>query len=192
MSMTEPKPLLSSVCITRRQWLGAAAVTLLGASGAIAAPHRNADGLEDEPWLLKTRELGKEFAAALAARKQFAILWEMPNCPWCQLLHREAFRTPEIVAYIEKHFAVQQLNFIGARTVGGFDGKALPDSALAGSYEVISSPTMQFFVPDAATPGRELGRVGYLKAPEFFGMLRFVQEKGYEEGPFDEWFAKHP
>lgn len=177
--------------LTRRQLLGAAALSALGASRVAAASKPGADGLYDEPWLLKSRDLAKEFAAAMQAGKQFMVLWEMRGCPWCRLMHTENFEKPEIVAYIQKHFAVMQLDLTGTGKLTGFDGKPVTDSTLALAHEVNSTPTVQFFVPEAATPGRELGRVGYLKPDEFLGMLRFVKEKGYEEGPFDEWLAKH-
>ena len=52
---------------------------------------------------------------------------------------------------------------------------------------VNSTPTFQFLRPTDAAAGQELGRAGYLKPDEFLSLLRFIREKGYEKGSYEDW-----
>jgi hypothetical protein len=47
-------------------------------------------------------------------------------------------------------------------------------------------------MPSESEIARETGRTQYLKPAEFYGMLRFIREKAYEDGPFVEWLRAHP
>jgi thioredoxin-related protein len=183
--------------IARRRILLAGAAALVASrisvpSARAAAPTPGPDGLYGEPWLLSgVTDLGKAHAEATTAGKRFIILWEMRGCAWCKMLHVENFAKPNIANYIQENFSVVQLDLNGAREVLDFDSEKASEQALSAKYEVNSTPTVQFFMPGvAAERGRELGRVGYLKPNDFALMLHFVQEKAYEDGPFDEWAKK--
>jgi thioredoxin-related protein len=174
---------------SRRTLLGAAAAfCTLRPAAATAAQEQPAD-YYSEPWLLHSfLDLREDFASAVKTGKNFAILWEMQGCPYCKLLHSVNFKDTRISSYIQENFDVLQLDLLGAREVTDFDGEKLPEKLLAAKYNVRSTPLLQFFPASAAARrAQELGRVGYIKPDEFFLMLRFVREKGYETGPFDEW-----
>jgi thioredoxin-related protein len=178
--------------VARRQLLrSAVAVIALGVSDVRAAPRLGVDGLYEEPWLLKdVSDLGEAYGAAATAGKRFIVLWEMRGCPWCKLMHVENFARPDIANYIQANFAVIQLNLDGMRQIRDFDGEKVTEQMLSRNYDINSTPTVQFFMPGEASQGRELGRVGYMKPDEFLLMLRFIREKAYEDGPFDEWAKK--
>lgn len=179
--------------VARRRFLLAAAAALVASrvSPLLAAPSLGVDGLYVEPWLRSdVVDLGKAYAEAVAAGKNFIVLWEMRGCAWCRMMHVENFARPDLVGYIQENFSVVQLNLNGSREIVDFDDEKAKEEAVSLKYDVNSTPTVQFFMPGGASRGRELGRVGYLKPDDFLLMLRFVREKAYEEGPFDEWAKK--
>lgn len=172
--------------------LAASGISPLAALAASPAPTPGPDGLYNEPWLVSgVADLGKAYAEAATTGKRFIILWEMKGCAWCKMLHVENFARPDIVKYILENFAVVQLNLDGTRDITDFDDERAQERSLATKYDINSTPTVQFFLPSNASRARELGRVGYLKPDDFALMLRFIQEKAYEDGPFDEWAKKH-
>ncbi len=173
-----------SLQISRRAFAGLSGAYLAaGLFPAEAAPPR-ASGMYDEPWFLKPAfDLSKDFAAASGASKTFAVIWEMPNCPWCKVLHTVNFARDDIAAYARRNFSFVQLNIAGGREYTDFDGETLPERILARKYEVASTPTMQFFVPAGAEGPAEVGRLAYREPDDFLQMLRFVREKRYRNGP---------
>lgn len=167
--------------------------TLLGGLAAClpwfgkAAAQADAGELLDEPWLLRSfLDLREDFANAAKAGRNFVIVWEMRGCPYCKLLHG-SFKEPRISAYIQANFDVLQLDLLGSREVTDFDGEKIPEKLLARKYGIRSTPALQFFSASLVHIPQEIGRVGYIKADDFYMMLRFVRERGYEKGPFDEW-----
>lgn len=190
MTMLSP---LTERAVSRRRLLGGAlAAAALGPLCAKAAPRPGFDGLYEEPWLFKSSsDLSKDLAEAAKAKKQFMIIWEARGCPWCKLLHTENFARPDIANYIQENFSVLQLNLTGSREIADFDGEKAPELVLAMKYGVNSTPTIQFFRASDAARGQELGRIGYLKPDDFLLMMRFVREKGYEDGPFEAWAKAH-
>ncbi len=178
---------LRSLHLSRRALVGLSGAYLAaGVLPANAAPPARADGMYDEPWFLKsTHDLSKDFAAAAAANKSFAIVWEMPSCGWCKLLHVVNFARQDIASYASQNFGFIQLNMTGGRPYVDFDGEKLPERSLALKYGVGSTPTIQFFVPGGAEGPREVGRLAYREPDGFLYMLRFVREKRYQAGgPF--------
>lgn len=178
--------------LSRRGFLGgAAAIAGVGfAPASRAAAVLTDDGLYAQPWFLESLlELADDLAAATAAQKRFAIMWELRGCPYCKDTHLVNFAQPEIENYVRERFDILQLNIIGAREVTDFDGEKLPEKRLAEKYGVRFTPTFQFF-PDSAEGlaarkprEREVARAqGYLAPKQFLAMFRFVTERAYEKG----------
>ncbi len=178
--------------LSRRTFVTAAGASLFaGTLSAIAAPSLEPGGLYSEPWLLKTAgQLGTDFVLAEKANKNFAIVWEMRSCPWCKVLHTENFAREDIADYVQKNFAIVQLNLRGRREITDIDGEKLPEAELALKYGIHSTPMFQFF-KQGGPGGPEVGRAGYLRPGEFLTLLHFVRERGYEEGTPGEWAARH-
>jgi thioredoxin-related protein len=171
--------------LSRRALVGlSGAYVAAGLFPAHAASQAQASGLFVEPWFLKpSYDLSMDFAATTAANKTFAVLWEMPSCSWCRLLHAVNFARDDIASYAKRHFGFLQLNMTGARAYTDFDGEKLPERMLAMKHQVASTPTMQFFVSAGAEEPREVGRLAYREPDDFLHMLRFVHEKRYTIGP---------
>lgn len=178
--------------VSRRSLLAGAGASLLLPLAANAEPHLEMDGLYSEPWLPKpSGALGRDFAEAAKLGKNLAVLWEMRGCPWCKRLHMENFARDDIAHYLQANFHLLQLNLRGTKKLSDFDGEQLTEEELSYKSGINSTPTFQFFKPADAAKPEELGRIGFVQADDFLSLLRFVREKGYEKGSFDEWSLTH-
>jgi thioredoxin-related protein len=190
--------------IDRRRLIlaGTAAALLPGAAlhpgTAQAAPELDESGLYQLPWFLDSfLDLGEDLTAATREGKRFVILWGLKGCPYCKELHTVNFATPEIETYVRENFVLLHLNHIGAREVTDFDGAKLGEKVFGEKYGIRFTPSLQFF-PETADGlagkpplAREVARVpGYMKPEPFLAMFRFVREKGYEAGSFQDWLKK--
>jgi thioredoxin-related protein len=186
--------------LTRRGLLVSAGVGVLAAhvSPAAAAARLGEDGLYHLDWYLESfLDLAEDLTAATAKGKRFAIVWGLKGCPACKRMHLVHFADPKIEAYVRDNFEILHLNHIGARIVTDFDGRKLGEKALAESYDVRFTPSIQFFPEDASSLARATGKArevarmpGLLEPAEFLGMFRYVREKGYETAPFADWMKK--
>ena len=179
--------------ISRRQFLAGSAAGGLGLLSADAARSEAVmtdDGFYREDWFLESfLELADDLAAATAANKRFAIMWELRGCPYCRQTHLANFAKPEITDYIKARFEILQLNIIGSREVTDFDGQKLTEKAFAQKYGVRGVPVFQFFpdsaagLADKAPRDREVARgQGYIEPQPFLNMFRFVADRAYEKG----------
>lgn len=181
--------------LSRRHFLAgtviAAAFSAIGRSAHGA--ELSEDGLHLQPWFLESfLELKEDLSAAKANGKVFVLLWELKGCPYCKLLHEHNFANATTADYVKANFDVLQLNLVGSRGVTDFDDKELPEKELAVRYGIRGTPTLLFFTESEDGAATEVGRTEYLKPEKFYGMLRFVREKGYETMPFDEWLKANP
>ena len=176
--------------------LGAA--TAAGGFRAHADAILTDDGLYRQPWFLDSfLELPDDLDGAADKGKRLAVIWELRGCPYCRKTHLVNFVRPDIAHYIQERFEILQLNIIGAREVTDFDGEKLSEKRLAQKYEVRFTPTLQFF-PDrsaglagSAPRGREVARAqGYLEPNDFKALFRFVAERSYETGSFDDYLRR--
>jgi thioredoxin-related protein len=178
----------SPALLSRRTFVAGGALLLGGLSGAYALPAADPDGLYREPWLTKSSgNLSTDFADATKSAKNFVLLWEMSGCGWCKRLHMENLAQAGIAGYLQANFSLVQLNLRGKRQLTDFDGDKLTEEELSYKLGVNSTPTFQFFKPSDAAAREELGRVGYVKPDEFLSLLRFIREKGYEKGSYEDW-----
>ncbi|MGP9822044.1 thioredoxin family protein [Salinarimonas sp. NSM] len=190
---------------TRRDLLaGAGMMGLAGLAGGRRAARaeetaggafRTEDGLYRQPWFLESfLELGPDLEDAAAAGKRLAVMWELRGCPACRDVHLVNFAVPAVTDYVRTHFAVLQLNLIGALDVVDFDGETLSEKATAAKYGVRGTPTIQFFPPrpaglaTRAPREREVFRiVGYHEPETFRRMFAYVAEDAYREMPVQDW-----
>ena len=186
--------------LTRRELLASAGAGLLTAyaSPARAAAKLGEDGLYHFDWYLESfLDLADDHAAATARGRHFAIMWGLKGCPACKRMHLVHLADPATERYIRDNFEILHLNYIGARVVTDFDGRRLGEKALAESFGIRFTPSIQFFAEDPTKSGTEVSRArevarmpGLPEPAEFLGMFRYVREKGYETMPFDAWLKK--
>ena len=185
---------------TRRQAIAVAGTGLLAlrVTPALAKAKLGDDGLYQMDWYLESfLDLTEDLTGATVKGKRFAVMWGMKGCPGCKRLHEAYMADPKVEAYIRDNFEILHLNFLGSRDVTDFDGKKFAEKPFSATYDVKGTPTIQFF-PEKADglasligQPREVARMtGLPEQPEFLAMFRYVREKGYEQGPFADWFKK--
>ncbi len=151
------------------------------------------DGLHMQPWFIQNSflDLKEELEAARQAGKMLAIVVERKGCPYCQQMHEVNFMKPEICAFVRRHFAILQINKLGAREVTDFDGETLSESEWTKKHRAFYTPITLFYDPDIKTvlkgaPRKmEAARMDGLMEPDMFlEMYRYVHDKGYRQGSF--------
>jgi thioredoxin-related protein len=193
-------PEFEETSLTRREAIAVAGGGLLAlrAGPALAKAKLGDDGLYQMDWYLESfLDLTEDLNGATAKGKRFAVMWGMKGCPGCKRMHESYMSDPKTEAYIRDNFEILHLNFLGSREVTDFDGARNAEKPFSATYNVKGTPTIQFFPEKAdglaALKGqaREVARMtGLPEQPEFLAMFRYVREKGYEQGPFADWFKK--
>lgn len=171
--------------IKRSSLLGLSALSM-GASFPSQARSTAIDGFYQQHWFHKTSfDLKKDLEYAKGQGKILTLLWEQHGCHYCKKMHEVVFQDQEIVELISQHFVVIQMDMWGDRQFGALHGKQLKEAALARSYLVRGTPSTIFF--------DEYGDVvfqmpGYAELPIFLGVYKYVQEKGYNQKSFTDWY----
>jgi thioredoxin-related protein len=184
--------------LSRRQLIVAGAAALAARAARAEAPILTDDGLYRQPWFVESLlELADDIETARTAGRRFAVIWELRGCPYCKEMHFVNFARPDIASYVRENFDVLQLNIIGARKVTDVDGEELAEKALAAKYGVRGTPNLMFFPESpaglAAKPPAErlVARArGYLEPQPFLALFRYVREKHYEKGSFEDYLGR--
>ena len=173
------------------------AMAAIGSSGLHAAEGAEVgdNGLFTQDWFLETFfDLADDHAELAAQNKNLAILFEQRGCPYCRELHKVNFAHKEILAYLEKHYGVLQLDLWGSRSVTDFDGEDLEERAFAQKGRVIFTPTMLFFPRDVdGVKGKRVADAevfrmpGYFKPFHFMSTLEYVNEGHYRTTNFQRY-----
>ncbi|HET6511877.1 MAG TPA: DUF255 domain-containing protein [Candidatus Kapabacteria bacterium] len=104
-------------------------------------------------------------------------------CVWCKRMDKDVYTDPAVQAEMAKYFTSVKLDAEAAeeRT---FRGASTSEQAIAQTMKVTGYPTTVFMTSDEqviqAVPG-------YIKAPEFAMLLRYIGTKSYQKQPFEEW-----
>jgi thioredoxin-related protein len=161
----------------------------LGEEKPFVTPFREADGLYHQSWFeLSFLDLREDFNEAKAEGKRFAVIFEQRGCPYCIKLHTEILAAKYINDYVRQNFRIVQLDMWGSREVTDFDGKKMPEKALAERWGVIFTPTIVFYKDDLAGLdgkwGRELEAIERLPLSygkdTFYDLFVWVRHKVYE------------
>lgn len=169
---------------------------VLGAAGALvastavvrAAPVLGDDGNYAQDWYLDSfLDLADDVRAAADKGKSFAVQWGMRGCPACQRLHQVYLVKPDVSGFLQEKFDIVHLDTFGSREVTDINGDRLGEKALAAKRGVRTTPTFQFFAVSKGKPLEVARMPGLLGEPDFLAMFRFVADRGYETGSFDEW-----
>lgn len=178
---------------------GAGALALCGfGAPARAGAVLGEDGLWHMDWYLESfLDLAEDMATAKAAGRRFAVLWGLRGCPLCKRMHEVHMADRQIADYIRGNFDLLHLNILGSREVTDLDGAKMPEKAFAERYGIRGTPTLQFF-PETADglagkepAQREVARMaGLPPPPEFLAMFRYVRDKVYEQGSFEDYLKR--
>ena len=179
-------------------WL---AFVVADASGTVVAeglikPIRSDDGLYHHKWFKESfLDLREDLQEVDEGGKRLAIIFEQAGCIYCKKMQTEVLAQKPINDYVRKNFDIVQMNLWGSRSVTDFDGKSMPEKALARRWDVIFTPTI-VFIPEFSAlpegkPGHEIKVASMRKAFDgltFEGMSEWVKAKGYEG---NEHFQKY-
>ena len=179
--------------------LGLVAAAVPARAFADGGPVLNDDGLYEQPFFVQSfLDLAEDLETAAQAGKRFAVMWELKGCPYCKETHFVNFADPEIRGFVSGNFDILQLNFVGSREVTDFDGEAMEERELARKWGIRFTPTTMFFPESldevAGRPGNEaeVARMpGYFKPPHFLAMYRFVRQKAYADGTFNDFLRQN-
>ena len=159
-------------------------------------PTRSDDGLYHHKWFKDSfLDLKDDLQEADEAGKRLAIIFEQVGCIYCKKMQTEVLAKKSINDYVRKNFDVVQMNLWGSRNVTDFDGKVMPEKALAKRWGVIFTPTI-VFIPEfsalsSGKPGHEIkvaSMPGAFGGLTFKAMFEWVKAKGYEG---NEHFQKY-
>jgi thioredoxin-related protein len=107
-------------------------------------------------------------------------------CGWCKRMDRDVYSKPEMVDYLSHNWVVVRIN-AEANTLVHYQGHETTEAAIAQQFGINSYPTTMMLKPS----GEFLVNVpGYLPAPDFKTVLRFVGEGHMERGERFEDFKK--
>lgn len=166
--------------------LGVAFAALLAVAGlTLSKEQKKSDDVEvkrDEAHALFTNYTDA-VAKAKAENKLVLVDVFTDWCVWCKRMDKDVYTDPAVQAEMNKYFTSVKLD-AEAKQERTFRGAATSEQAIAQTMKVTGYPTTVFMTADEqviqAIPG-------YIKAPEFAMVLRYIGTKAYEKQPFEEW-----
>lgn len=162
---------------------------LTGPKEPMVAPVKGDDGIYHQTWFSSSfLDLRDDFAEAKAAGKRLAVFFEQRGCIYCTKMHTEVLAQKYINDYVRQNFHIVSLDLWGAREVTDFDGKKMPEKALAERWGVLFTPTVVFYKDDlAGLDGKwgqplEVARMQLgIGAGTFYDMFTWIRVKLYEK-----------
>ncbi len=157
----------------------------IGPEAPAVEPLKGEDGLYHQSWFVTSfLDLREDEAAAHAAGKRFAVVFEQRGCIYCTRMHTKVLAQKYINDYVRENFDIVQLDLWGAREVTDFDGARLPEKKLAERWGVLFTPTIVFLKDDVAGragqwgPPLEVARMSLgVEADTFYDLFVWVRTK---------------
>ena len=136
-----------------------------------ALPSRAADG-EAIAWSDYTPGM----AQARNQDKNVFLYFYAQWCTYCTLLSETTFVDKKVVAILEEHFVSIAVD-------------TDRNKSLAQSWQVKGLPTLWFLTPE----GEKISSLpGYVDAPQFYQILRYIQTGSYHTMSFQEFVNRKP
>jgi thioredoxin-related protein len=166
--------------------IGVIFAALIAAAGVTISKSNKENKVADE----KAEVAGGQFtnytaavAKAKAENKMVLVDVFTDWCVWCKRMDKDVYTDAAVQAEMNKYFTAVKLD-AEAKEEQTFRGTATSEEGIARSMKVTGYPTTVFMTPDEqviqAIPG-------YVKAPDFVMVLRYIGTKAYEKAPFEEW-----
>lgn len=160
---------------------GGSAVTpaIAGSEAGTAAVYASAG--KEIPW--------KDFGAALgeAKKNKKRILVDVYTdwCGWCKRMDRDTYSDAEVRKYLSSAFVPVRLNAESNQRVT-YKGNEYSYRQLASGFRVNGYPTTLFLESDGT---HIVTAPGYMKAPDFLTVLRYIGDGHYKNKDFQEYQA---
>ena len=107
-------------------------------------------------------------------------------CGWCKVMERETYGNPEVADYLTQNFVLAKVNGESSAKIH-WKGKELTERQFAREVGVTGFPATYFLKPDLELLG---GVPGFIRAPEFMLMARYVNIKWYEKGKLADYIKE--
>ncbi len=148
----------------------------IGLTLALALPARAAD----PAW--ETWNGGLERAASSGRPVLVDVYTDW--CGWCKRMDREVYSRADVRDYLAGHFVVVRLNAESGE-LANYEGRSFSGRTLAMRFRVSGYPTTIFLRPG----GEHIVNVpGYVPAPRFLSLLRYIGEGHMDRGESFEAF----
>jgi thioredoxin-related protein len=136
---------------------------------------------------LKWEGYGDALAEAKQSGKKVLVDVYTNWCGWCKKMDKNVYGDSKIIDYLREHYISVKLNAESAAT-HEVKGKKLSEKEIARSYGIRSFPTTVFLTPG----GEAITAVpGYIDAPRFLLVLRYINEEHYKDTKWDEFVAEN-
>ncbi|MEM6325873.1 MAG: thioredoxin fold domain-containing protein [Bacteroidota bacterium] len=136
---------------------------------------------EDAP---EWQPIAEAIAEAEADGKVLLLHGYASWCGWCARLDEDVYTDDDVQAYLAENFEVTRVNIENVDVIDFFDYR-LPTAWLASGIGITSTPTTVFV---DAEDGEIITRLpGYADRETFLYALRYVRERAYENGSFQEF-----
>jgi len=122
-------------------------------------------------------EIAEDVDEASEAGKHVLLFFQLNDCPYCDRMLQEGFKTEPLRAYIQRHFDSIAINVRGDRDIAFNDELSVSEKELSEILKVVATPAILFLDRDNKT----VVRVNGYRAPERFRqVLEFVATKSYQ------------
>jgi thioredoxin-related protein len=161
--------------------LGALCITLACIAGTSVQAADAPSEIQVPAWFkISFLDLPEDIKEAAAAKKRVMIYFGQNGCPYCRQLMEVNFTQPDIVAKLRRNFDLVEINILGSREIGWFDGIARTEKDFARFIKVRYTPTL--LVIDER--GGILLRInGYYPPALFNAALDYVVDGTYRKEP---------
>jgi thioredoxin-related protein len=133
-------------------------------------------------------DLPEDIKEAVAAKKRVMIYFGQNGCPYCRQLMNVNFKQSDIVAKLQHNFDLIEINILGSREVGWFDGVTRTEKDFARFLKINYTPTL--LVIDER--GGILLRIsGYYPPAPFNATLDYVVDGVFRREPDLQRYLKN-
>lgn len=109
-------------------------------------------------------------------------------CSWCKKMDSNVYANEKVLEYLNKNFVVVKLNAEGKTTVN-FKDTIYSAAEFSQGMGVTGYPATLFFTAN----GNLITLLpGYVEAPMFLNVLRYISESRYEKESFDTFLKSSP
>lgn len=107
-------------------------------------------------------------------------------CKWCKVMDKETYGNSEVISLLNQYFVVVKLDAESNKRVT-YDNKTFTERTLASAFGVDGYPATLFLDPDGLLI---TSADGYIKAPMFIDILRFIGEDHFKTMKWEEYLEK--
>lgn len=127
---------------------------------------------------------------ALAGQTNKKVLVDVYTdwCGWCKKMDSEVYTDKGVIDALNNAFVLVKLNAESDKSVR-YNGKTLTEAQFAGAVGVTGYPSTLFF----ESSGKPITLLpGFVPAPKFLPILRYIGENHYQTVSFEDYLAKTP